>query len=694
LINHSSPPEAKMNDYEFWNELGNIFESVLAYQKKTIEFNKRFISPWVRLGNVFDREESSRDTLEAIQQATEIDPQNAQNWADLGDSLFKMDSYDEAINAYRNAVALEPMAGWPISNLALTLVTQGKILDAIPLYKNSIELFSDDKNKAVTWNRLGNAYRKLNDYENAVAAFLKADELDSENAGFEDQLDESDLELTLKESISEIALELQTGKKPSEDATDNTLTDELNTMPNAEATNQVSDVYTNNKILVEISEVAQPFVIVDSVQEGAPEIVVVESAQEPTNLVVQEQVQVSSIDKHSGLVPEPVAEAIFSQNEIPTSNDNDEIAPGGELTLTTSQVSLDVFENNSDFANAKTASENFITEDQPLAILIEKDGNEIEPSNEPEMAETILAQVVLPQTVDEIPVPEENIAIGTSQPVVQGKPLDMVEVEDADTNLVAPIADEPEMAETILAQVVLPQTADEIPVPEEMTAIGMSQPVFQGRSLDMVDALKVEGADTNLEVTIADELETAVVEQETSEVAYEEYLKDSMGPIGSLSNETKEKNSDPISVMQISKSGDVKIEFDTRNAHVWNELGNVYFNSNAYDDAIAAYGKAIELDRHFAWAYSNLALAYVQKERFAEAILLYQRGIELFTNDKDKAVAWNRLGNVYRRQNDYDNAIAAYQTADELDPENTSLSLRSRFSLLGNLTEQKPIYTV
>jgi tetratricopeptide (TPR) repeat protein len=129
----------------------------------------------------------------------------------------------------------------------------------------------------------------------------------------------------------------------------------------------------------------------------------------------------------------------------------------------------------------------------------------------------------------------------------------------------------------------------------------------------------------------------------------------------------------------------LKVELDTKNAHVWNELGNVYFNTGAFEEAIAAYGKAIELDDWFAWPYSNLALVYVQKEKYAEAILLYQRSIELFTSDNEKAITWNRLGNVYRRLNDYDNAIACYQRADELDPNNATRSLRSRFSLLGSL---------
>jgi tetratricopeptide (TPR) repeat protein len=118
-------------------------------------------------------------------------------------------------------------------------------------------------------------------------------------------------------------------------------------------------------------------------------------------------------------------------------------------------------------------------------------------------------------------------------------------------------------------------------------------------------------------------------------------------------------------------------------------------NSGSCEDAITAYGRAIELDRQFAWPYSNLALAYVQKGRFAEAILLYQRSIELFESDKDKAVTWNRLGNVYRRLNDYANAIAAYQTADDLDPDNAKLSMSSHYGLLGNLyVEQKSNYVL
>ena len=129
---------------------------------------------------------------------------------------------------------------------------------------------------------------------------------------------------------------------------------------------------------------------------------------------------------------------------------------------------------------------------------------------------------------------------------------------------------------------------------------------------------------------------------------------------------------------------DVQHEPDPKNAQIWNELGNVYYNSGAYEEAAKSYKRSIELDDHFAWPYSNLALAYVQMGELDEAVMQYQRSIELFSNDADKAVALNRLGNVYRRQNDYDKAISSYQQADDLDPDNSSRSLRSRFSLLGS----------
>lgn len=102
---------------------------------------------------------------------------------------------------------------------------------------------------------------------------------------------------------------------------------------------------------------------------------------------------------------------------------------------------------------------------------------------------------------------------------------------------------------------------------------------------------------------------------------------------------------------------------------LWNELGNLYFMSGAYDQAIHAYTRAITLEAGFGQPYSNLALVYVQKGKYDEAIELYRRSIELLADNKEKAISWNRLGHLHRQLKEYHQAVVAYQQADQLDPE-------------------------
>jgi len=99
----------------------------------------------------------------------------------------------------------------------------------------------------------------------------------------------------------------------------------------------------------------------------------------------------------------------------------------------------------------------------------------------------------------------------------------------------------------------------------------------------------------------------------------------------------------------------------------WNELGNLYFISGAYEPAIHAYARSIESDRGFGRPYSNLALALVHTGKYQDAIELYHRSIELLSDPKEKAVTWNRLGILYRQIKDYHGALVAYEQADKLD---------------------------
>ena len=47
---------------------------------------------------------------------------------------------------------------------------------------------------------------------------------------------------------------------------------------------------------------------------------------------------------------------------------------------------------------------------------------------------------------------------------------------------------------------------------------------------------------------------------------------------------------------------------------LWNELGNLYFMSGSYQQAIQAYHRSIQMDGTYGKPFSNLAQTYVHQE--------------------------------------------------------------------------------
>ena len=112
-----------------------------------------------------------------------------------------------------------------------------------------------------------------------------------------------------------------------------------------------------------------------------------------------------------------------------------------------------------------------------------------------------------------------------------------------------------------------------------------------------------------------------------------------------------------------------KTELSDENAHVWNELGLVLFKVGAYEDAIEAYRKAILIDSSLGYLYSNLAQVFVTQGKLSDAIELYEYSINLFPTKKEKAVSWNRLGDIFRQLGRNDLFVPAYLLSEALNQE-------------------------
>ena len=662
-----------MSNYEFWNELGKIFNAVVAYQEKSIEFNKRFINPWIRIGNVFDKQDQYREAVRSYQHAIEIDPSNAENWLELGNAHFAHQAYEDAVEAFQKAIELDPNQGWPYSNLAFIYAMQGRYVEAKDLYEKSIPLLKEDREKAISWNRLGNLHRKLNEYELAIHAFQKADELDHENGGFKDELDE-----VFKQSQPR-----KEGGVAQADSipTSIQLIVEQN-QKEEEAPHAFSDMQPEPSPAVEIVEADAGMAKPPEMPEGAYND---ETPSQPPSMELQTQIEdapamqantdwMDQVELAPVVAEESPAEAMETDQTIAVESMALEEQPANEAAVVDESLNV---------AMALEAAD-----PSAEAPALNAMGTEYEIETAPAIAE---------ETPFEAPEQDGGIPANAQEENLQPDINEPTAVETAEEPAMEIMAEGIPSREIPAQEAVTFEIQPEVPAEEspiEVESVESAETRFEV----MMEAAASSDADAPALEIAGKSLGESDGEAQGLNRFYEEFLVDDARervsiapktepPQAALSEASVESPRAPVTM--VDESGEIKLEVDTKNAHVWNELGNVYFNRGAIDDAIVAYSKAIELDRWFAWPYSNLALTYVQKGRFAEAMLLYQRSIELFTEDKDKAISWNRLGNVYRRLSDYDNAIAAYQRADELDPGNTAIYLQSRFSLLGNLQAEQ-----
>jgi tetratricopeptide (TPR) repeat protein len=93
--------------------------------------------------------------------------------------------------------------------------------------------------------------------------------------------------------------------------------------------------------------------------------------------------------------------------------------------------------------------------------------------------------------------------------------------------------------------------------------------------------------------------------------------------------------------------------------------GETYMAMERYDEALADFNRAIELDPGYAWAIGSRGQTHLAMERYGEALADLNRAIEL---DPDRAWIIGNRGATYLAMERYDEALADFNRAIELDP--------------------------
>jgi cell division protein FtsZ len=106
-------------------------------------------------------------------------PAEAELWNSLGDLYFGTANYEMALDAFNKALRVDPRRAKPYQSLARIFEILGNENEAISLYEKSLDLLENAREKGFVWNRLGDVYRKLGRYADAIEAYEKASMADN-----------------------------------------------------------------------------------------------------------------------------------------------------------------------------------------------------------------------------------------------------------------------------------------------------------------------------------------------------------------------------------------------------------------------------------------------------------------------------------------------------------------------------------
>lgn len=236
---------------EIWFELGNFYaelniidRAVVAYEKvsedyltrikgvqkmaeclstigdfdKALELYKKIIRisgdvdevqlAWTKIGDIYRKSSGIDNAIAAYSMADQAKPAisesnsfhsidstklTAEMWNEIGNIFVRTNDLVEAEKAYTKSIELKPENATAVANLGILYSTMGKPTQAINSFHRAIELFDDAFGQSSIWNLIGDEYRMLGKYPEAITAYTTADQtiknsISSNGSNYADQL--------------------------------------------------------------------------------------------------------------------------------------------------------------------------------------------------------------------------------------------------------------------------------------------------------------------------------------------------------------------------------------------------------------------------------------------------------------------------------------------------------------------------
>ena len=150
--------------------------------KEAIALDPNYAFPYATLANAHmldvwfkfsaSSEESMKLAAQAVQKALALDDSDPRVYHALGNLYIMQRQYEKAIAAAERQIELSPSGVIAYQSMSAALSWSDRFSEAIPFAEQAIRL--DPYPSAVTFRRLGSAYRGAGRYEEAITAYKKA----------------------------------------------------------------------------------------------------------------------------------------------------------------------------------------------------------------------------------------------------------------------------------------------------------------------------------------------------------------------------------------------------------------------------------------------------------------------------------------------------------------------------------------
>lgn len=172
-------------DVRSWADLAYLLAQVERNEEAEVAYRKALtIAPqdadiWREFGSFLKKLQQYETSLQAYEHALQINPQYAQAWCDKGRLFSDIDREDEAVKAFQQALKIDPKLDEALFYESVSLTVLNRNEEALQTIAASLEI---DPNASASWYIKGAVLSNLDRNEEALEALDRSLELNPDDA--------------------------------------------------------------------------------------------------------------------------------------------------------------------------------------------------------------------------------------------------------------------------------------------------------------------------------------------------------------------------------------------------------------------------------------------------------------------------------------------------------------------------------